>query len=212
MRILIIAATESEIKPFLDSSIQKLKPVDILITGVGMVATTYSLTKTLNEKSYTLLVNIGIAGSFHKNIPLGSIVRVKEDCFCELGAQNNDEFLTLEDLDLGVIRFKENSKGLNSVSSLNKLQAVNGITVNRVHGKESSIKKVIKQFSPDVESMEGASIFYIAQQEGIPALQIRSISNIVEKRNRENWDIPLAIKNLNNWLIQFITEVHTTNI
>jgi futalosine hydrolase len=51
--------------------------------------------------------------------------------------------------------------------------------------------------------MEGAAVFYVAQQEKIPALQIRAISNLVEKRNKDNWDIPLAIKNLNEWLILF---------
>lgn len=211
MRILIIAATENEIRPFLDSNIHKSYPIDILITGVGMVSTTYFLTKKLKERAYNLLLNIGIAGSFHKNLPLGTIVRVKKDCFCELGAQNHDEFLTLKDLNLGEIHFQENSDTLNNLPSIKNLQAVNGITVNRVHGKESSIKKVIKQFSPDVESMEGASIFYVAQQEGILSLQIRAISNLVEKRNKDNWNIPIAIKNLNNWLTQFIADLHKTN-
>jgi futalosine hydrolase len=50
--------------------------------------------------------------------------------------------------------------------------------------------------------MEGASFFYACEQAGIPGIQIRSISNLVERRNKENWQIGLAIKNLNNTLIQ----------
>lgn len=208
MRILIIAATENEIQPFLNSDIQKSHPVDILITGVGMVATAYSLTKRIKETSYDLLLNVGIAGSFSKDIPLGEVVRVKEDSFSELGAQDDDQFLTLTDLGLGEFQYLENVEAaLANNSPIKTLSTVNGITVNKVHGKDSSIQSVIKQFSPDVESMEGAAVFYVAQQEKIQAMQIRAISNQVEKRNKDNWNIPLAIKNLNDWLILFISSL-----
>lgn len=211
MRILIIAATEDEIQPFLRSNIHKPYPIDVLITGAGMVSTAYFLTKKLKEYRYNLLLNVGIAGTFHKNIPLGTVVRVKEDCFAELGAQNDNEFLTLKQLNLGEIRFQENFEIMNDLPSIKCLQTVKGITVNRVHGKDSSIEKVVKLFSPDVESMEGATVFFIAEQENVHSLQVRSISNLVEKRNKDNWNIPLAIKNLNDWLIQFITDLNITN-
>ena len=44
--------------------------------------------------------------------------------------------------------------------------------------------------------MEGAAFFYACLFEGITCSQIRTISNRVEKRNRDNWDIPLAVKDL----------------
>lgn len=208
MRILIIAATENEIQPFLNSDIQKLHPVDVLITGVGMIATAYSLTRKIKEYPYDLLLNVGIAGSFSKDIPLGHIVRVKEDSFSELGAQNDAQFLTLKDMGLGEFKYLENIETTLANNPLIKtLFIASGITVNKVHGKDSSIQRVIKQFSPDVESMEGAAVFYVAQQEKMPVLQIRAISNLVEKRNKKNWNIPLAIKNLNEWLISFTSSL-----
>lgn len=211
MKILVIAATENEVQPFLDSDIQKSNPIDVLITGVGMVATTFSLTKKIRESSYGLLLNVGIAGSFSRDIQLGQVVRVKEDSFSELGAQNDDQFLTLKDLGLGEIKFQENIDAQIENNLLVKTLAMaKGVTVNKVHGKNSSIRRLVKQFSPDVESMEGAAVFYVARQEKMPALQIRAISNLVEKRNKENWNIPLAIKNLNDWLILFSSSLNKT--
>ncbi len=208
MKILIIAATKNEIQPFLNSDIQKSNPVDILITGVGMVATAYSLTKKIKETSYDLLLNVGIAGAFSKDIQLGQIVRVKEDSFSELGAQDNDQHLTLKDLNLGEFQYLENIEVTLSNNQLIKnLPITNGITVNKIHGKDSSIEMVRNLFSPDVESMEGASVFYVARQEKLYSLQIRAISNLVEKRNKDNWNIPLAIKKLNDWLILFISSL-----
>nr|MBA3901986.1 futalosine hydrolase [Bacteroidota bacterium] len=80
---------------------------------------------------------------------------------------------------------------------LDKLSKVKGISVNQVHGEEKAIEKVVQRLNPDTESMEGAAFFYACFSEGLPCVQIRAISNYVEKRNRENWDIPLAVKNLN---------------
>jgi len=53
--------------------------------------------------------------------------------------------------------------------------------------------------------MEGAAVLYCCEQLGIPCLQIRSVSNYVEPRNRNNWEIALAISNLNKWAIEFLT-------
>ncbi|HEY9083244.1 MAG TPA: hypothetical protein VIN73_07910, partial [Vicingaceae bacterium] len=73
---------------------------------------------------------------------------------------------------------------------------VKGITVNTTHGDETSIAKVKNLFHPQVESMEGAAFLYACLLEGISCLQIRAISNKVERRNKDNWDIKLAVKNL----------------
>ena len=52
--------------------------------------------------------------------------------------------------------------------------------------------------------MEGASVAFVANNKSVPVIQIRAISNYVEPRNKANWDISLAIKNLNAFLIDFI--------
>lgn len=35
-------------------------------------------------------------------------------------------------------------------------------------------------------------------------IQIRAISNYVEKRDKSKWNMPLAINNLNEFLIEFV--------
>lgn len=209
LKILIIAATDLEIESFLKSEISGTATnISVLITGVGMVATAYSLAKELAKNQYDLLVNVGIAGAFRKDIRLGTVVRINEDIFCELGAEDGEHFSTLHDLGFGEVHYHEKLGKLNNLPFLKGLPIVKGITVNKVHGNEISIQKIIELFSPDTESMEGASVFYVAKHENIPAIQIRSISNLVEKRNKNNWNIPLAIKNLNDWLMEFITAIN----
>ncbi len=166
-----------------------------------MVNTAFQLGKFLRDK-YDVALNIGIAGSFKKSIAIGSVVNVIEDCFSEMGAENGDEFLSLEDIDLGdpYVLVKKPFKN-KIIKSLPKHY---GITVNKVHGHEPSIKQVIRKFAPELESMEGAAFFSACNEVGIFCAQIRAVSNLVERRNKENWNIPLAIKNLNETLQEII--------
>ena len=91
-----------------------------------------------------------------------------------------------------------NGRLYNTASSDSEfLASVRGLTVNKVHGTAESIKKIIEKYQPDVESMEGAAFFFACLQAKVPFMEIRAISNFVEPRNKENWNIPLAIDNLN---------------
>ncbi len=215
MKILVVAATRPELAPFLEkmgtgslvnerltSFKYKQLEIDVLITGVGMVATAYHTGKTLND-SYDAAFNAGICGSFNSNLENGTVVNVCEDHFSELGAENDTEFLSLDDLKLEGTTKVLNESGAICIE-LEKLPRVNGITVNTTHGNDASIKKVFDRTHPLVESMEGAAFMFVCENERIPYAQIRAVSNLVEKRNRDAWNIPLAIKKLNDKLIEIL--------
>lgn len=219
MKILIVAATRFEVQPLLDQLellnnvgdnfiCGKLKnsQINILITGVGMVATAYFSGKFLS-KDYDWALNIGICGSFNRNLDLGTVVNVYEDCFSELGAEDGNLFLSLDDLKLNGISKVSTIKLPVSNSLIEMLPKVNGITVNTVHGNKNSIEKVVKKFHPIVESMEGAAFMFACENEGIPNLQIRAVSNYVELRNKQTWNIPLAIENLNTKILEIINSL-----
>lgn len=208
MKILIVSATYLEIEPLLlqfsfESTInQKLKryaynnhEIDVLIPGIGMTATAYWIGKTLNSKNYDLAINLGIAGSFNDNLNIGQTIHVTTDRISELGAEDGEAFLSLSDINLEDESELKNTNAIQN-SVIDSLENVTAITVNTAHGNDASIQKIKELFNPQVESMEGAAFFYACLLEGITCAQIRTISNKVEKRNKDNWDIPLAVQNL----------------
>jgi futalosine hydrolase len=210
MNILLVAATQAEINPFLlhhgfqNLSIRKKQigehQVSVLISGVGMVATAFAMGSFCAENIFDLAINAGIAGSFDPAILPGDLCRVSEDTLAEFGAEDDTDFLNAEIIGLGKSRFSAGS--IAGFPVYNQLKSVNAVTVNKVHGNEKSISEFVEKFHPQIETMEGAAFFYACEQAGLPGIQIRAISNIVERRNRENWQIQLAIKNLNHSLIQ----------
>ena len=193
MKILIVTATKQEISLVGDRSIE------ILITGIGIPNTILNLTRHLNKIRYDLIINIGVCGSFHKGYMIGDVVEIIKDQFSEIGYEDNEGF-----------QFFDNSFQLDTVFEVppkTKLASVNGITVNTVHGNEESIKNVILKINPDVESMEGAACMMVSERFGIPFMQIRGISNHVEQRNTDNWDLDLAIINVNMELDNIISKL-----
>jgi futalosine hydrolase len=221
MKILIVAATAAEVAPFIkEKELKREIPlqafrsgsssVTLLITGVGMTLTAYTLGQLLVKENFDLAFQAGISGCFKKEIAVGTVVNVLRDRFADLGAEDDERFLDVFSLNLANANefpFREGWIYNDSVLTspmLNPLFHVRGITVNKVHGNEKSIARITELYHPDVESMEGAAFAYACAMHKLPYFQIRAVSNHVEKRNRENWNIPLAIKNLNNWLLLFV--------
>lgn len=217
MKILIVAATKFEIETLLNqmeniqhlneklsSGTHKKLEIDFLITGVGMVATAYYCGKVIND-SYDLALNIGVCGSFNSNLEIGAVVNIVQDHFSELGAEEDEKILSIKEMGLeGKIELFNETIIKNKV--LDEIPKVCGITVNTVHGNEKSIEKVFNKFHPNTESMEGAAFMFVCENEGIPYAQIRAVSNFVEKRNKNNWNIPLAIENVNKKVLEILNE------
>lgn len=199
MKPLIVAATTFEIQdsiPLLEE-----KGIPYVVTGVGMTATAHQLTKALLSQRVDFVLNVGIAGSVIRELSIGEVVAVETDHFYELGAEDGDRFLSIEEMGFGQATYRSCRPKDISLP----LPAVAAITVNKVHGNEKSIQ-TLKEHLPHiaVESMEGAAVLYVCEKEGIPCCQVRAISNYVERRNKEAWNIPLAIANLNRWLRSFV--------
>jgi futalosine hydrolase len=221
MRILIVAATLPEVEPLMTAlGMQKSDEADnlyvtrhisvancsVLITGAGMVPTAFALARHLPHNVYNLVINLGIAGSFDRKIPLGDLVEITEDTFAELGAEDDTRFISIERLGFGASIFRPTSN-LNHFSKKINLTKAKAITVNTVHGNEATIANTVERLNPQVESMEGAAFFYACHELKVPCVQIRAVSNYVEKRNRDNWQIGLAVKNLNNFALDLIKEL-----
>jgi|SRR5690606_15045251 len=210
MEILFVAATQAEVAEYQSVVIKNNYPVDILVTGAGMVPTAFMLGQHLTMRQYDVIINVGVAGSFRRDIELGSVVRIVNDQFSELGAEAKDHFLSFEEISLGQSCYQEKlPEKLRRCSAIDELNTMKAITVNTVHGNQESIKKIITRINPDLESMEGAAVFYVADKLDIPVLQVRSISNYVEERNREAWNMHTAIINLNNWLNRLSAEIYS---
>jgi futalosine hydrolase len=185
----------------------------VLTTGVGMVATAAWSSRVLAGGGYDVALNAGVCGAFDRALAPGTVVHVVADRLGELGAEDADRFLTIQEMQLlgedefpfqgGLLVNGAPPRG----ATLGGLPPVTGLTVNTVHGHEPSIAAVVERFAPQVESMEGAAFMYACLIHGVPFAQVRAVSNIVERRNRAAWKMPGAVDALCRAMQRIVDEL-----
>jgi futalosine hydrolase len=232
MRILIVSATRAEIEPYIKwleytgrSHDQlyhyhyKGYPVDVLMTGVGMVATAFHLGTYFAQFSPELAINTGIAGTFDPSVSLGSVFSIVEDQFSGFGALENGGFKTVFDLGLldpdkfpfinGKLQNHEPLPlALTNASTYIDLNRIAGFTTNTIRETFPGAEKPGHTSGAGLESMEGAAFFYACISSHIPAVQLRAVSNIVGERDKSRWMISRAIDNLGQTLQKLLIEIY----
>lgn len=216
MEVMIVSSTAEEVKPAMEfckanfltgenGYTRGTLTVRFLVTGIGMMRMAYHLGLALHKYPSDLCINAGIGGAFPGKLDIGDTVHIIEEQAIDLGAEDAvGNFLS--PAEMGLPEDISTMTGLINpeASEYTFLPPANGVTVNTVLGTSQSIDLVIDSFDPDVVSMEGAAFFYACLKSGVRFVEMRSISNIVEPRDKSKWDIPLAIKNLNEELKQVL--------
>lgn len=163
--------------------------VELLVTGVGPVEAAASVSRALAQSSYDLVISAGIAGAFEGAARIGDGVVVAEELF-EL------------DLETGVpIALPDGARIVDRASSdlalVDRLvergfASVRGITVPRVTATDATASR-LNAFDAAVESMEGFAVLRSAEIAGVPAIEVRGISNYVCERARSRWDFSAGV-------------------
>lgn len=216
MHILVAAATAIEITPFLEELRKNALPeqhtYDVLITGIGLTATTWSLTRQLLLKKPELVVQAGVGGCFDHHFPTGAVMLIKQDTIADQSVIELNSLKTLFDLKLLPENqfpyrngwLKNPHKELLSKTTLKK---VKGISVNEITTDKRKVHFYTMQFNPVVESMEGAALHYVCLQENVPFIQLRAVSNYIAERNKKNWNMKDAVANLNHELLKLLAQL-----
>ncbi|CAN5703879.1 hypothetical protein BH10BAC2_BH10BAC2_42760 [soil metagenome] len=219
MRVFITAATIEEWMPaFLEidtlytSESNRLK-VMFHQGGVGMLANAVAITKLIYEEKPDLIMQVGIAGCFDKNIMLGNVVVIKEEVLGNTGVEEDGKWKDIFDLKLekpGYPPFEKKRLPNQHLDKYNllKLDEVIAVTVNEVTTKDDRIQQLVKKYNPLIESMEGAALHYVCREMNVPFVQMRSISNYIGERDKTKWEIKLAIDNLNKNILKYVDKLY----
>jgi futalosine hydrolase len=216
VKILLVVATRIEIAPFLKKANPVQVPgrnimncrmggleIDILITGIGVLNSVYWLSRELTFQSYDLVLNVGIAGTYNPGLEIGSVVHVTEEILSDPVMGEEGTLVDLFDqglLDCNQVPFKEGILFNGSppeLPVLKSLPSVRGLTTNVLHTDPEIIHMMKSKYRVEVETMEGATVFYACILQKTAFIEIRSLSNQVGESSRQKWNIPLAVKTLN---------------
>ena len=101
MHLLLCSATELEIQPTIDFiRDNRVSGIEVLITGVGLTAATYGLTRAVITKRPRFILQAGLAGCIDRNLPLTKMVLVGTETLGDLGVEESGNFRSIFDLGL----------------------------------------------------------------------------------------------------------------
>jgi futalosine hydrolase len=177
--------------------------VELLVMGVGPVEAAACVSRALAQSTYDLVISAGIAGAFEGAAQLGEGVVVADEML-ELDLETGAP-IALPD---GAQIINRASSDLTLVDRLVELgyRAVRGITVPRVTATDSSAAR-LAAFGVGVETMEGFAVLRAAEIAGVPAIEVRGISNIVCERKNSRWDFAAGVQGVQSILTALLSLV-----
>jgi futalosine hydrolase len=178
---------------------------DLLITGIGIPATIFSMFANVNCGIYDLIINAGVAGSFKTDFITGDVLNITSDSFADIVINGDkDSKPVFETIYNENFRNLINNGRIYNTSDFpayfKTLPKASGITVN--------IPERIKDCNFDTESMEGAAFMLVCKHFKKNFIQIRGISNIIGKTERKDWNFKDPINNYSNIISEFITKTN----
>nr|WP_082219180.1 futalosine hydrolase [Paenibacillus sp. VT-400] len=157
------------------------------------------LAGTGSSPAYMLVISAGIGGGFPGRADVGSLVVADAMVAADLGSQTPDGFLSVDELGFGssiVATDAELAARLRHELQRAGLAVSGGtaVTVSTATGTAETAAELLRRV-PDAaaEGMEGFGVATAAQQFGVPALELRAISNAVGPRDRDAWRIKDAL-------------------
>jgi futalosine hydrolase len=216
MGLLIFAATEREWQPLRTKLEEQgwgntsMLP-KFICTGPGLTTATFTITRSIIELRPSMVIQIGIAGSYAESYPIGTAVAIESECLGDTGVWENEQFKDLFDLDLQHADqppFKNRLLPNPYLAkwSLDGIPLVKGVSVNEVTTRASDIERQNQKYQALSESMEGAAFHFAALSLGVPFLQLRGISNLIGERDKKKWKIEKALEEVSEAAIRFLSQ------
>lgn len=199
--VLIVVATELE-----RARLPQLPGSRAVVSGIGAVNAALATQRAILQAQPSLVLSVGIGGAYPASgLKPGDVAVSSEILYAGLGAMDGERFLDLEMLGFALLE-QARQKTFNmlpvsdraqhfaeaagaSFGPILTLETVTG-TLAVAHELEARCPGAL------VEGMEGAGVAHAALLHGVPALEVRGVSNMVGPRDRGAWRIREALEAL----------------
>jgi nucleoside phosphorylase len=177
-RVLVVAATSSELA-LADGT------VDTLRCGIGPVEAAAATARELAGQRPDAVLHVGIAGA--RGLAAGTLVLGSEAVYCDVSAAVPVPHRVAADPALLAAARR-------ALPGAHVLPIGTSASVGGTHGVE-------------VEAMEGFAVLRAAELAGVPALELRAISNEVDEADRSRWRLAEALAALEAALPRVLREL-----
>jgi len=183
----------------------------LCISGMGKVNAAHASTLMLTRFDPEALVVFGIGGAYPSSgAGIGDLAIAKEEIAGDEGVLTPEGFKDTGYIGIPLIRTASSvvyttypaseplvQRSLHSLvahrkSGQGNIHVGSFVTLSTCTGTSARATELEERYHGLCENMEGAAVAQVAALHGVPWLEIRGVSNIVEDRDLEKWDIPKA--------------------
>ena len=187
----------------------------LLHTGIGAVNAAHALTCQLEGQLPDLVIQFGIGGAYvPTGLPIRSVVLATEEIYGDVGVVTPEGWKPADEIGIPLVhgnpphfnRFPLDSQLVSTATDICGARCGTFVTVSQCSGVQAVGDALHARFNALCESMEGAAAAHICTLYAVPFLEVRGISNLVEDRQPDRWDIPGAADAAQSALIKIISD------
>ena len=183
----MVCALPAELRYF-----PKRAGVEVIASGVGPIEAALATAAALARRPYRAVINAGIAGVFPGQGEVGDAVLVGSETIAGLGLEGGGPLALPDGAQL--IDCVEADAALMAQCAGSGLRAVRGVTVSTITTTDETAVRLCSLYDAVVESMEGFAVLRAGTVAGIPALEVRGISNYVGDRAKSACNFELGAR------------------
>jgi len=181
-------------------------PTWLVHAGVGKANAAAATAHLLTQNSPDLVISFGCGGSYPGgDLAVGDLAVATEALYGDEGVMGPEGFLDMKTLDLALLqnedgpvfgRFPVDSSIVETLRSIlasamapRRVGFGPVVTVSTCSGTLTAGQALARRTGGIAENMEGAAVAQVCALFGVPFLEFRGISNLVEDRDRSRWDL-----------------------
>ena len=177
--------------------------VEVLATGVGPVEAAIATSRAIAISPPAAIVSAGIAGGFRGRAAVGEAFAIATDVLAELGLEDGSPLPPLPG-GAQLAERVESDPGLLEAAASAGLRIGSAVTVATITTSAARAADLEERFDADVEAMEGFAVLRSAAIAGLPAIELRGVSNLVGPRSASEWDFDAGARALGAALDHFL--------
>lgn len=195
-KVLVVVAVDAERKALGDACLQ-CADVHVVVGGIGRANAAATVAHELTRAPHRAVINAGIAGSLPGGkLAIGDCVVATECVYAEEGVLMPEGFQDMRVLGFTLGDFEGNRVPIDAglLSAFGQLGTRAPVaTVATCSGTDAGALEIARRTGAIAEAMEGAAVVHAARRFGVPALEIRTISNATGNRTMQGWDLPRGL-------------------
>lgn len=179
-------------------------PVVLLPCGMGKTNTAHALTALLEGRRLRGVLGFGIAGAYPASgLAPGGVALATECVYGDEGVEAPGGWISTEGIGIPLWKGRYNAFPVGAEWLTRARAALDAagighaagpfVTVSACTGTAAGAARMAARFPAALcEGMEGAALAHVAAIYGVPFLELRAVSNLVEDRDLARWRIPEA--------------------